>query len=68
VLVDSDEHDEFGRITENLGFKKKIMVEKRLKKFKELEKDKISPELIGTREYEILIVGWGSTYHIIKRL
>ena len=65
VLVDSDEHDEFGRITENLDLRKN-MVEKRLKKFKELEKDKISPELIGTREYEILIVGWGSTYHIIK--
>ncbi|MCK5768619.1 MAG: 2-oxoacid:acceptor oxidoreductase subunit alpha, partial [Candidatus Atribacteria bacterium] len=41
VLVDSDEHDEFGRITENLDLRKN-MVEKRLKKFKELEKDKIS--------------------------
>jgi len=65
VLVDSDEHDEFGRITEDLDLRKD-MVEKRLKKSKELEKDKISPELIGTHEYEILIVGWGSTYHIIK--
>ncbi len=65
VLVDSDEHDEYGRITEDLNLRTK-MVDKRLKKIKEIKKDEISPELIGNQEYEILIVGWGSTYHIIK--
>ena len=65
VLVDSDEHDEYGRITEDLSLRTK-MVDKRLKKFKEIKKDEISPELIGSQEYEILIVGWGSTYHIVK--
>ena len=65
VLVDSDEHDEYGRITEDLNLRTK-MVDKRLKKFKEIKKDEISPELIGSQEYEILIVGWGSTYHIVK--
>ena len=65
VLVDSDEHDEYGRITEDLNLRTK-MVDKRLKKFKEIKKDEISPELIGSQEYEILIVSWGSTYHVIK--
>lgn len=65
VLVDSDEHDEYGRITEDLSLRTK-MVDKRLTKFKEIKKDEVSPELVGNQEYEILIVGWGSTYHIIK--
>jgi len=65
VLVDSDEHDEYGRITEDLNLRTK-MVDKRLKKFKEIKKDEISPELVGSQEYEILIIGWGSTYHIVK--
>ena len=65
VLVDSDEHDEYGRITEDLDLRTK-MVDKRLKKLEEINKDAISPELIGSRDYEVLIVGWGSTYHIIK--
>jgi 2-oxoglutarate ferredoxin oxidoreductase subunit alpha len=65
VLVDSDEHDEYGRITEDLDLRTK-MVDKRLKKFTAINKDEISPELIGSQEYEILIVSWGSTYHIIK--
>lgn len=65
VLVDSDEHDEQGRITEDLNLRTK-MVDKRLKKFKEIKKDEISPELVGNKEYEVLIVGWGSTYYIVK--
>jgi len=65
VLVDSDEHGEYGRITEDLNLRTK-MVDKRLKKFKEIKKDEISPELVGNQEYEVLVVGWGSTYHIVK--
>ena len=32
----------------------------------EMEKDAVPPELIGTDDYSVLIVGWGSTYHVIK--
>ena len=42
------------------------MVEKRLKKLEGIKKDTIPPELIGPSDYNILIVGWGSTYGIIK--
>jgi len=65
VLVDSDEHDESGRITEDLYLRTK-MVNKRLKKFEEIKKDAILPELIGSKDYKTLLVGWGSTYHILK--
>ena len=65
VSVDSDEHDEEGHITEDLDLRVK-MVNKRLAKLKEIEKDTIPPELVGRNDYTTLIVGWGSTYHTIK--
>lgn len=65
VSVDSDEHDEEGHITEDLDLRVK-MVDKRLAKLKEIEKDALPPELVGRGDYTTLIVGWGSTYHTIK--
>lgn len=65
VVVDSDEHDEEGHITEDLPLRAK-MVEKRLKKLEGIQKDVIPPELIGSPDYDVLVVGWGSTYGIIK--
>lgn len=65
VVVDSDEHDEEGHITENLHLRAK-MVEKRLyKKLEGIQKDVIPPKVIGNEDYEILVIGWGSTYGII---
>ena len=66
IVVDSDEHDEEGHITEDLNLRNR-MVEKRLyKKFKGLEEDVIPPELIGPSDYEVLVIGWGSTYGAVK--
>lgn len=65
VLVDSDEHDEQGRITEDLSSRTR-MVDKRLRKLKAIKENTISPELVGNKKYEVLIVSWGSTYHIVK--
>jgi 2-oxoglutarate ferredoxin oxidoreductase subunit alpha len=65
VVLDSDEHDEEGHITEDLDLRTK-MVNKRLKKLDLLRKDIIVPEFIGSKDYETLIIGWGSTYHIIR--
>ena len=67
VNVDSDEHDEEGHITEDVHFLRPKMVEKRLyKKLDLLEKDTILPELIGSKDYSILVTGWGTTYSVIK--
>jgi 2-oxoglutarate ferredoxin oxidoreductase subunit alpha len=65
IVVDSDEHDEYGHITENLEIRVK-MVDKRLKKFEAINDEIISPELVGDEDYEYLIVCWGSNYHVVK--
>jgi 2-oxoglutarate ferredoxin oxidoreductase subunit alpha len=65
VCVDSDEHDESGRITED-AFIRKLMVEKRRKKMYLLHENCIPPKLIGNKKYLYLIVSWGSTFHIIE--
>jgi 2-oxoglutarate ferredoxin oxidoreductase subunit alpha len=65
VVLDSDEHDEEGHITEDLDLRTK-MVNKRLRKLELLKNDIVPPELIGPENYKTLIIGWGSTYHAIK--
>ena len=65
VVVDPHEHDEQGHISEDQNIRTK-MVEKRLKKFEGIKADAIPPELIGSKDYKILIICWGSTYGIIK--
>jgi len=65
VVVDSDEHDEEGHITEDLDFRTKI-VDKRLRKMDLIRKEMEPPELIGNKNYKMLVIGWGSTYYGIK--
>lgn len=65
VAVDSDEHDEEGHITEDL-FLRSEMADKRLKKLEQLGNEAIEPELVGDLDYKFLVVGWGTTYHIIR--
>jgi len=65
VVLDSDEHDEEGHITEDLDVRTK-MVNKRFKKLDLIKKEAIPPELVGPENYKTLIVGWGSTYQAIS--
>jgi len=65
VAVDSDEHDEEGHITEDLQLRSQ-MVNKRLKKLGSIRKEAISPTLVGREDYRSLVVGWGSTFHVIQ--
>ena len=65
VCVDSDEHDENGYITEDCSVRSS-MVEKRLRKLKAMETDTIAPTLTGGDDYRHLVVGWGSTYNVVK--
>ena len=65
VLVDSDEHDEAGHITEDLDLRAE-MVDKRLRKLELLENAEIPPELAGPKDYEKLVVCWGSTYNVAR--
>lgn len=65
VLVDSDEHDEYGNITEDDEVRKN-MVDKRMRKLEGLKKELLEPWVIGQEKAENLIVCWGSTYGAVK--
>jgi 2-oxoglutarate ferredoxin oxidoreductase subunit alpha len=61
VGVDSDEHDEKGHITEDLGVTVKAMVQKRLAKLKGLKKEISPPEETYVNDADAVLVGWGSS-------
>src|SRR6056297_3000108 len=62
VLVDSDEHDEYGHIVEDSETRIK-MVNKRAKKIDKLiEEDLQEPEYFGDEDIEYLLLTWGSSY------
>ena len=66
VVVDSDEHDEEGHLVEDAETRVKMM-EKRLgRKLPALRSEISPPELYGHRQPEILLVGYGSTYGIMR--
>ncbi len=64
VVVDSDEHDEAGHITEDLDLRTE-MVDKRLRKLELLQYEVVPPELVGPEDYRSLVACWGSTYNIV---
>ncbi len=65
VRVDSDEHNEDGLITEDMSTRNKMM-EKRMGKISKIKEETLMPELIGPESYQVLCIGWGSTFHIIE--
>lgn len=66
VVTDSDEHDEEGHIVEDAETRIK-MVNKRLFQKLPLIRQEIEPPfLYGHNEPDIVIVGWGSTFGVIK--
>ncbi len=66
VVTDSDEHDEEGHIIEEASTRIK-MVEKRLiKKLRQIKSEIAPPFLYGDNKPEVVIVGWGSTYGVMK--
>jgi 2-oxoglutarate ferredoxin oxidoreductase subunit alpha len=66
IGVDSDEHDEEGHITEDLNLRPR-MVEKRLHGRRGLlREDSVPPTLYGSEDYSVLVVAWGSNYHVVR--
>ena len=65
VTADSDEHDEYGHITESANVRVN-MVEKRFKKIEKLMEELQEPEFIGDDAFTTLLIGWGSTYGPLK--
>ncbi len=61
VSVDSDEHDERGRIIEDSETRIRMM-KKRMGKLELLKEELQEPELLGDENPEVLLIGWGSLY------
>ena len=61
VSADSDEHDEAGRITEAADVRVRMM-DKRMKKLEKLSAELQEPAFLGSQKYDMLLIGWGSTY------
>ncbi len=66
VVTDSDEHDEDGHLVEDAETRLKMMDKRLFKKMPLIREEIAPPELYGNSRPEILLVGWGSTYGIMK--
>ena len=66
VVVDSDEHDEQGHIIEDAPTRVR-MVDKRLhKKLLPIRQEIEPPQFYGPEQPEVILVGFGSTYGLLK--
>ena len=59
VMIDSDEHDERGWITESASVRTRMM-DKRMRKLEALENELEEPALFGHESFDTLLIGWGS--------
>lgn len=68
VLADSHEHFESGRISEEIETRN-AMVDKRARKFeKQRREDTLEPLYQGPEKPEVLMLGFGSTYGVLKEV
>ncbi len=65
VIVDSDEHDEYGHITESAEVRV-AMADKRMRKLQGLMQDLQEPEFFGPDAFDVLLIGWGSVSGPLK--
>ncbi len=63
----SDEHDEFGHITEDM-LNRTMMMNKRMSKNETARKDIEPPARYGPNAAPIVLVGWGSTYGVLREV
>ncbi len=66
VVTDSDEHDEEGHIVEDAETRIKMVNKRLFKKLPLIRKEIEPPSIYGHSNPEIVIVGWGSTYGVMK--
>jgi len=61
VVLDSDEHQEDGHITEDLDARVRIQ-DKRMRKLQGMAADALPPEWYGADDADHVLLAWGSTY------
>lgn len=65
----TDEHDEDGVLISDVytdPTRRKKMMEKRMRKMEYLRKELPAPQLEGPEDADVTLVGWGSTWGVIK--
>ena len=68
-VLATDEHDEDGVLISDEftnPHKRRMMVEKRARKMESIFDDIAPPEIEGPADAEVTLIGWGSTYGMIK--
>jgi 2-oxoglutarate ferredoxin oxidoreductase subunit alpha len=65
-VTDSDEHDEEGHIVEDADTRIKMVNKRLLRKLPHIRQEMAPPLLYGNPDPDLIIVGWGSTYGVIK--
>jgi 2-oxoglutarate ferredoxin oxidoreductase subunit alpha len=66
VVTDSDEHDEEGHIIEDAEIRRRMVDKRLLKKLPNIRQEIEPPMLYGKTSPDIVLVGWGSTYGVMK--
>jgi 2-oxoglutarate ferredoxin oxidoreductase subunit alpha len=66
VVTDSDEHDEEGHITEDGVTRMKMVLKRLLRKTGPIKAEMGRPMLYGEEKPETVLVGWGSTYGVLR--
>lgn len=66
IVVDSDEHDEEGHIVEDAETRIKMVEKRFLQKMPALRQEISPPELYGHQKPKIVLVGYGSTYGVMR--
>ena len=68
-VVATDEHDEDSKLLSDEftnPHKRQMMVEKRARKFRDVSSEVAPPHLEGPEDADVTLIGWGSTYGVIK--
>ena len=68
-VAPTDEHDEDGVLISDIftdPVRRKRMMEKRMRKMEYLKKELPPPQLEGPENADVTVVGWGSTWGVIK--
>ena len=66
VVTDSDEHDEEGHIVEDAETRRRMVDKRYFKKMPNIRREMEPPLVYGSDKPDILLVGWGSNYGVLK--
>lgn len=66
VITDSDEHNEEGHIAEDAETRIKMVQKRLFKKLPLIRQEIEPPSLYGEPKPDIMLIGWGSTYGVMR--